>query len=98
MAGNANSGPRKTKLFRDALLMELSIRDAGEEGKTLRAIAGGVIEASLEKKLDATKELIDRLDGKPAQAIIGGDEDDNPMRTITTIELIAHHLDEHSPS
>jgi len=88
MAGNANSGKRKDKLFRDAILMELSIRDAGEDGKTLRLIAGGVIDAALDKKLDATKELADRIDGKPAQALVGGDDDDNPINIIGRIENI----------
>jgi hypothetical protein len=27
----------------------------------------------------AFKELVDRLDGKPPQAIIGGEDDDNPV-------------------
>jgi hypothetical protein len=35
--------------------------------------------------MTAMKELGDRLDGKPSQAIVGGDEDDNPIRTITEI-------------
>ena len=96
MAGNANSGKRKDKLFRDAILMELSIRDAGEDGKTLRAIAGGVIEAALDKKLDATKELIDRIDGKPAQAIIGDSESD-PINMVHIIELVAPSLADDNP-
>ena len=88
MAGNANSGKHKAKLFRDAILMELSIRDAGEDGKTLRAIAGGVIDAALDKKLDATKELADRIDGKSPQAVVGGDEDDNPIAMLHHIERV----------
>lgn len=35
------------------------------------------------------KEVGDRLDGKPAQAIIGGDEDDPPIHAITRIEIVA---------
>lgn len=31
--------------------------------------------------IPAIKEIADRLDGKVAQAIIGGDEDDNPIVT-----------------
>jgi hypothetical protein len=36
----------------------------------------------------AIKELADRLDGKVAQAIIGGEDDDPAVKTFTTIELI----------
>lgn len=34
------------------------------------------------------KELGDRLDGRPAQAIIGGDEDDPPVRHHATVEFV----------
>jgi hypothetical protein len=36
----------------------------------------------------AAKEIADRLDGKVAQAVIGGDDEDPAIRTITKIELV----------
>ena len=39
-------------------------------------------------RVAAAKDLLDRAHGKPAQAIIGGGEDDPPIRTVTRIELV----------
>jgi hypothetical protein len=91
MAGNANSGRRQEKPFRDALRMELAA--VGEDQKALRAIARKLIEAATEGKMDAIKELGDRIDGKVPQGIVGGDEDDNPITVITRVELVAPGLD-----
>ena len=38
--------------------------------------------------LAAANSLLDRGLGKPAQALIGGDDGDAPIRTITRIELV----------
>ena len=77
----------KDKPFRDALRMELA--DAGENHKKLRQIAASLIASAAEGKIDAIKEIADRMDGKPAQAHIGGDEDDPPIKTVTKIELVS---------
>ena len=73
MAGNANSGPKREKPFRDALLMEL--KAAGEDHKTLRRIARAVISRAEEGEIQAIKEIADRLDGKVPQGIENGDPD-----------------------
>jgi hypothetical protein len=83
MAGNANSGRRQEKPFRDALRMELAA--VGEDQKALRAVARKLIEAATEGKMDAIKELGDRIDGKVPQAVVGGDEDDNPINIVNRI-------------
>jgi hypothetical protein len=67
MAGNANSGRRQEKPFRDALRIELAA--AGEDQKALRAIARKLIDSATEGKLDAIKELVDRTDGKATQSL-----------------------------
>ncbi len=88
MAGNANSGRKAEKPFRDALRLELAA--IGEDHKALRAVARKLIQQAMEDgKLDAIKELADRTDGKVAQAIVGGDEDDPPVRVAGVIELRA---------
>lgn len=88
MAGNSNSGSHKDKLFRKALMMELKIRDADEDMKTLRAIASGVLNDALSGDKDARNMVADRIDGKPAQALVGGDDDDNPIKIVGRIENI----------
>lgn len=87
------SGPRD-KPFRDALRMELAA--AGEDHKALRAIARNLI--SLAQKddkdaLPAINSIADRTDGKVAQAIIGGEEDDNPVQVVTRLEIVGVRSD-----
>jgi hypothetical protein len=81
--------PNKDKPFRDALRMELAA--LGEDDpKSLRGLARKLLDAASggDNTLAAIKEVADRLDGKPAQAVIGGDEDDPEIKTYTRIELI----------
>ncbi len=81
MAGNANSGRRQEKPFRDALRMELAA--AGEDSKALRSIAAALIMAAQAGDMQAIKEVADRIDGKVPQAIAG--DEDNPLNLIHTI-------------
>jgi len=60
----------------------------GEDHKALRAIARSLIAAASEGKMDAIKEIGDRMDGKPAQAVIGGDEDDPAINLLHRIERV----------
>lgn len=42
-------------------------------------------EAPHAARVAATKEVLDRGFGKPAQAIVGGGEDDNPLKQIIQV-------------
>jgi len=75
MPGNANSGPKREKPFRDALMMEIAA--AGSDSKALRVVARKLLESAMEGKMDAIKELADRTDGKVPQGITG-DGDGKP--------------------
>jgi hypothetical protein len=84
---SGNPGGRsKEKPFRDALRMELAA--AGEDGLKLREIAAALIDKAAGGDVQAAVQIRDTLDGKPAQAIIGGDGDDPPVTTVTRIELV----------
>lgn len=87
MAGNANSGRKQEKPFRDALRLELAA--AGDNHKALRNIARALISRAEEGDMQAIKELADRVDGKVAQAVVGGDDDDAPLRMVTEIRLVS---------
>lgn len=78
-SGNPGGKP-KVKPFADALRMEIAA--AGEDGKALRVVAAKLLEKAAEGDMQAIKELADRVDGKVAQAMIGGDEDDAPLQII----------------
>jgi hypothetical protein len=86
MAGNANSGPKKEKPFRDALRLELAA--VGEDHKALRAVARNLVAMAMNgEKLDAIKELADRMDGKVPQAVVG-DDDFDPIKLVHRIERV----------
>lgn len=86
-AGSQN----KDKPFRDALRMEAELAEKGEESPaprgSLRWIARQMLNRAGEETA-AAREVGNRLDGKPAQAIVGGDEDDNPINVLTKIERV----------
>ncbi len=82
MAGNANSGRKQEKPFKDALRLELA-KLANDDQRGLRKIARSLIEAAEGGDMQAIKEFADRVDGKVAQAVIGDDE--NPLEFVHTI-------------
>jgi hypothetical protein len=73
MAGNANSGRRQEKPFRDALRLEIASLQE-DDPKTLRRIARKLLEVAADGEGWAIKELADRTDGKVPQAIVGDDD------------------------
>jgi len=86
-AGSAN----KDKPFRDAIRMEAQLAESGEETPapkgSLRWIARQLLIRAGEETA-AAREIGDRLDGKPAQAIIGGDDDDPAVQHVHKIERV----------
>ncbi len=71
--GNQNA--RRAKELRDALNYVLNNfeNSAVKKGQALRAIGNKLVEMALDGNLGAIKEIGDRLDGKPAQEIMGED-------------------------
>lgn len=65
-------GQQRDKPFRDALRIEAKLAEDGEEtpakAGSLRYIARKLLERAAEETA-AAKEIGDRLDGKPAQAV-----------------------------
>lgn len=60
-------GQQRDKPFRDALRMELAA--VGTDQKALRNIARKLIAKAEAGEDSAIKEIADRMDGKPAQAV-----------------------------
>lgn len=78
-SGNPGGRP-KAKPFKDALMMETL---AAERGDACEAKPGSLrwnARQLLEKgDVAAIREIADRLDGKVPQALVGGDDDENPI-------------------
>lgn len=85
-AGSQN----KDKPFRDALRIEAALADSGEESPahrgSLRWIARQMLNRAGEDTA-AAREVGDRLDGKPAQAIVG-DNGEDPINVLQRIERV----------
>lgn len=84
--GNQNAA--KAKVWRAAIMRALERRKPADERKqAIDELADKLIELVAAGDLAALKEFGDRLDGKPAQAIVG-DDDAPPVRTVSRIELV----------
>ncbi len=86
MAGNQNSG-RREKPFFQALMME--IKAAGSDNIKLREIARILLEKAAEGDMQAINAVMDRLDGKPVQAIDHSGHIDTNLSQATDAELEA---------
>jgi hypothetical protein len=88
-SGNPGGRP-KEKAFADALRLAVNaeVENEGEKKKKLRVIAERLVAEAMAGESWAVQQVADRLDGKPAQAVIGGDEDDNPINLLHRIERI----------
>ena len=94
--GNQNG--RKAKIWTEAIKRALARFSAanGDDlpsvDKGLDRLADRLVRAAAHGDEDAfaniTEKIGDRLEGKPAQAIVGGDEDDNPVRVEGVLRLV----------
>lgn len=77
--GNQNAA--RAKVWRAAIERALERRKPADERiKAIDELADKLLEEASTGNLAALQELGNRLDGRPAQAIIGGDEDDPPLK------------------
>jgi DNA-directed RNA polymerase subunit K/omega len=83
---NRANGKRFANAVKQAL--EEYEDDKVKRGEALREIARGLVADAIARDPIARKELADRLDGRPAQAIVGDDEHD-PIRTLSEIVIRA---------
>lgn len=78
-SGNPGGRP-KEKPWRDAINRAIK-RHANGDLQALDRAADMLVLAAIEGKMDAMKEIGDRLDGKAVQQqIVNGDEDGGPVR------------------
>jgi hypothetical protein len=79
-------GQQRDKPFRDAIRMEAALAEEGNESPaqpgSLRYIARQLLIRAAQETA-AAKEIGDRLDGRPAQAIVG-DGDADPVSMVIT--------------
>ncbi len=83
--GNQNA--KKAKLWEGALKRALA-RAAGSVEHGLDKIADACVAEALNGDKDARIEIACRMDGKPAQAVTVSGDEENPLRTVSRIELV----------
>lgn len=77
-----NNNATKNRPWSEAIRKACSQYEDGtvERKEALYKIAMKLIKKALDGDMAAVKELGDRLDGRPAQAIVG--EDDSPLKIV----------------
>lgn len=87
---NANPGgrPKRAKLTYEALMVEIKSREAEKDPRGLRKMVSKVVDLAETGERWAVEFVRDTIDGKPAQAIVGGDDDENPISIITRVRLL----------
>lgn len=73
----------RQKPFAEALRLEIN---AGNDQRHLRAIARKLIEKALDGDLSSIREIADRLDGKPVQAV---ERSEVSVELLSDLELFA---------
>tara|TARA_R110000868_G_scaffold400953_1_gene675747 strand:+ start:38 stop:310 length:273 start_codon:yes stop_codon:yes gene_type:complete len=77
-SGNPAGRPKRAKLWSEAIQRAIKRRETTDP-QALEKLADKLLNQVDAGDVPAMKELGDRLEGKVAQAIIGGDEDDSPL-------------------
>lgn len=85
-AGNKNAS--KGKPWQAAIERALALRSRVDQKEALDTLAEKLLANCDQGDMAALKELGDRLDGKPAQAINLGGQDDNPVDLVWNIRVI----------
>ncbi len=75
---------KKPRIITQKLIARLNDAD----GKELDRIITALVNKAAEGDVSAAKEIFDRVEGKVPQAVIGGDEDENPIRLESIIRKI----------
>lgn len=83
--GNQNA--KKGKIWTDALKRAIA-RKYGSLPDGLDKLADEFIDSVAAGGIHERETLGSRLEGKPAQAIIGGEEDDPPLKIEGAIKLV----------
>ena len=86
-----NQFAARARVWTAAINRALERRSVASRTEAIDKLAEKLLALCDEGDLAALQELGNRLDGKPAQAVIGGDEDDPPVRVITKVERVIVH-------
>jgi hypothetical protein len=96
-SGNPNGAPKQAKIWKDAITRAIKRREV-DDPQALEKLADKLLSAVEAGDVGAMREFGDRLDGKVAQAIIGGGEGDAPIKLEHIRRVIVDPNTGHSDS
>ena len=79
-------GSKSDKLWRDAIMRAVKRQVGKGGGKYLEVLADKLVALAADGDVGALKEIGDRLDGKPSQAVSVGGDDGGPVRIKYVVE------------
>jgi Family of unknown function (DUF5681) len=88
VSGNPNGGP-KDKIFTDAIRLALKRPDGQDKKTALAKIANKLVQEAIKGSLPAIAMVMDRIEGKPVQAIAVSHDDRDSIEQFTDAELTA---------
>ena len=93
--GNQNAA--RAKVWQAAILRALEHRSRADQKAELDRLASVLLDKAAEGDMTALKELGDRLDGKPAQAVTVGNEPGEEFRVSKIERVIVDHTADRNP-
>ena len=89
MAGNANSGSKRDKIVREALMLAAKrVHEGDPDGRIkLNVAAAKIVELAVQGDLAAFKEIADRIDGKAPQSVDVTTRHEQPITEWTDADL-----------
>lgn len=83
-----NNNAERGKRWRDAIAKAIEERSRQRKVDAIEQLAEKLLSQCDEGNIVALKELGDRLDGKAAQSVMLSGDEDNPIKTKWTIEVV----------
>lgn len=83
-----NSNATKNRIWQQAILNALKKRSKSDQLEALEDLADKLIDSCMDGDITALKELGDRVEGKVAQCVNLGGQDDNPIKATLTVEFL----------
>lgn len=87
-AAPGNQYAAKARIWQAAIKRALAEKSRLEQKEALDDLALVLVAKAMDGDLGALKELGDRLDGKPAQALDVGGQSDNPILTEVVRRIV----------
>ncbi len=86
-----SKGSKPDKIIRDALILELNRMDThdGEKVKKVNRIVHKLVNCAIEGKIDAIREIFDRVEGRPSQDVAIAHTGELTLKSVVVSQLVS---------